>query len=197
MAGQTLRNAPNLDAIAALGESSSARTSAACVAARGTTRAQEVRSKAGLRGPRRQKGRRQAACTCTVLHVQWCATRMISCAAKTSAGVLLGDCCPLPLLSWCSHAYQTAVLWPFEYRADWEPATTSGKSMAGVPGALWRLLAVLQGPSTHNPTLVAGKTLILKNWPIFPGSCGYVVVLPHVAQVRLQTPQGHQPWIFR
>mgnify|MGYP007119764476 CR=1 FL=1 len=54
------------------------------------------------------------------------------------------------------------------YRADWEPATTSGKCMAGVPGVFWRCPAVLQGPSTHNPTLVAGKTLILKNWPIFP-----------------------------
>ena len=54
------------------------------------------------------------------------------------------------------------------YRADWEPAATSGKCMAGVPGALWRLLAVLQGPSTHNPTLVPGETLILKIWPIFP-----------------------------
>ena len=54
------------------------------------------------------------------------------------------------------------------YRADWEPAATSGKSMAGVPGVFWRCPAVLQGPSTHNPTLVAGKTLILKNWPIFP-----------------------------
>ena len=54
------------------------------------------------------------------------------------------------------------------YRADWEPAATSGKSMAGVPGVFWRCLAVLQGPSTHNPAWVAGKTLILKNWPIFP-----------------------------
>jgi hypothetical protein len=56
----------------------------------------------------------------------------------------------------------------FIYRADWEPAATSGKCMAGVPGALWRLLAVLQGPSTHNPAWIAGKPLILKNWPIFP-----------------------------
>ena len=54
------------------------------------------------------------------------------------------------------------------YRADWEPATTSGKCMAGVPGVFWRSPVVLQGPCTHNPTLVAGKTLILKNWPIFP-----------------------------
>jgi hypothetical protein len=56
----------------------------------------------------------------------------------------------------------------FWYRADWEPEATSGKSMAGVPGVFWRCPAVLQGPSTHNPTLVAGKTLILKNWLIFP-----------------------------
>ena len=40
------------------------------------------------------------------------------------------------------------------YRADWGPATTSGKCMAGVPGVFWRLLAVLWGPTTHNPALV-------------------------------------------
>ena len=40
--------------------------------------------------------------------------------------------------------------------------------MAGVPGVFWRCPAVLKGPSTHNPTLVLRKTLILKNWPIFP-----------------------------
>ena len=55
-----------------------------------------------------------------------------------------------------------------DYRADWEPEAPSGKSMAGVPGVFWRCPAVLQCPSTHNPTWVAGKTLILKNWPIFP-----------------------------
>ena len=54
------------------------------------------------------------------------------------------------------------------YRANWEPATTSGKCMAGVPGVFWRSPAVLQGPCTHNPTLVAGKTHTSKNWPIFP-----------------------------
>ena len=54
------------------------------------------------------------------------------------------------------------------YRADWEPATTTRKCMAGVPGVFWRCPAVLQGPSTHNPAWIAGKTLILKNWPIFP-----------------------------
>ena len=59
------------------------------------------------------------------------------------------------------------------YRADWEPEAPSGKSMAGVPGVFWRCPAVLQGPSTHNPTLVAGKTLILKNWPIY-GRYGHI-----------------------
>ena len=54
------------------------------------------------------------------------------------------------------------------YRADWEPEAPSGKSMAGVPGVFWRCPAVLQGPSTHNPALVAGKTLILKKLLIFP-----------------------------
>ena len=56
----------------------------------------------------------------------------------------------------------------FTHRADWEPEATSGKCMAGVPGVFWRSPAVLWGPSTHNPALVAGKPLILKNWPIFP-----------------------------
>ena len=30
-----------------------------------------------------------------------------------------------------------------KYRADWEPATTSGKCMAGVPGVFWRSPVVL------------------------------------------------------
>ena len=45
------------------------------------------------------------------------------------------------------------------YRADWEPATTSGKCMAGVPGVFWRSPAVLWGPTTHNPALFKGKPL--------------------------------------
>ena len=57
---------------------------------------------------------------------------------------------------------------PQHYRADWEPEAPSGKCMAGVPGVFCRFPVVLQGPSTHNPTWVAGKTLILKNWPISP-----------------------------
>ena len=72
------------------------------------------------------------------------------------------------------------------YRADWEPAATSGRRVLGV---FWRCPAVLWGPSTPNPTQVSWKTLILKNWPIFPASCGYVVVLPHVAQVRFWRPK--------
>ena len=72
------------------------------------------------------------------------------------------------------------------YRADWEPAASSGRRVLGV---FWRCPAVLWGPSTPNPTQVSWKTLILKNWPIFPASCGYVVVLPHVAQVRFWRPK--------
>ena len=52
-------------------------------------------------------------------------------------------------------ALYTAVAFSYGlYRADWEPEATSGKSMAGVPGVFWRCPAVLQGPSTHNPTWV-------------------------------------------
>ena len=65
------------------------------------------------------------------------------------------------------HSYDW-VLGLLYYRADWEPAASSRKCMAGVPGVFWRSPAVLWGPSTHNPALVAGKPLILKNWPIFP-----------------------------
>ena len=50
------------------------------------------------------------------------------------------------------------------YRADWEPAATSGRRALGV---FWRCPAVLWGPSTPNPTQVSWETLILKNWPIF------------------------------
>ena len=45
------------------------------------------------------------------------------------------------------------------YRADWEPAATSGRRVLGV---FWRCPAVLWGPSTPNPTQVSWKTLILK-----------------------------------
>ena len=72
------------------------------------------------------------------------------------------------------------------YRADWEPEASSGRRVLGV---FWRCPAVLWGPSTPNPTQVSWKTLILKNWLIFPASCGYVVVLPHVAQVRFWRPK--------
>ena len=54
------------------------------------------------------------------------------------------------------------------YRADWEPEAPSGKCMAGVPGVFWRCPAASQGPSTHNPAWVPGKTHTSKNWPIFP-----------------------------
>ena len=46
------------------------------------------------------------------------------------------------------------------YRADWEPEAPSGKCMAGV---FWRCPAALQGPSTHNPALVAGKPILQEN----------------------------------
>ena len=72
------------------------------------------------------------------------------------------------------------------YRADWEPATTSGRRALSV---FWRYSAVLWGPSTPNPTQISWKPLILKNWLIYPASCGYVAVLPHVAQVRFWRPK--------
>ena len=50
------------------------------------------------------------------------------------------------------------------YSADWEPAAPSGRRVLGV---FWRCLPALWGPSTPNPTLVAGENLIVKNWPIF------------------------------
>ena len=53
---------------------------------------------------------------------------------------------------------------PSPYRADWEPAATSGRRALGL---FWRCPAVLWGPSTPNPTQVSWKTLILKNWLIF------------------------------
>ena len=74
----------------------------------------------------------------------------------------------------------------YDYRANWEPAASSGRRALGV---FWRCPAVLWGLSTPTPTQVSWKTLILKNWPIFPASCGYVVVLPHVAQVRFWRPK--------
>ena len=72
------------------------------------------------------------------------------------------------------------------YRADWEPAAASGRRVLGVS---WGCPAALWGPSTPNSTRVSWKTLILKNWPIFPVSCGYVVDWPHVAQVRFWRPK--------
>ena len=76
------------------------------------------------------------------------------------------------------------------YRADWEPAATSGKCMAGVPGVFWRCSAVLWGPSIHNPTRISGKTLILKNWPIFPICMEKRVGSAPSDQGRLWQPNG-------
>ena len=45
------------------------------------------------------------------------------------------------------------------------------------------------GPSTLNSTCISWKPLILKNRPIFLCACGYVVDLPHVAQVRFWQPK--------
>ena len=69
-----------------------------------------------------------------------------------------------------------------EYRADWEPATTSGKCMAGVPGVFWRCPAVLQGPSTHNPAWFQGKPILLKIGRFSLYACGNGVDLPHLAK---------------
>ena len=49
------------------------------------------------------------------------------------------------------------------YRADWEPAASSGKSMAGVPGVFWRSPVVFWGLSAQNPALVSGKPHTSKN----------------------------------
>ena len=81
------------------------------------------------------------------------------------------------------YAFVSAKMYLHRYRADWEPEATSGRRALGV---FWRYSAVLWGPSTSNPTLISWKTLILKNWPIYPASCGYVVLLPHVVQVRFR-----------
>ena len=78
------------------------------------------------------------------------------------------------------------------YRADWEPEAPSGKCMAGVPGVFWRWPAVLWGPTTHNPTLVAGKTLILKNWPISPMRMWKWGGSAPCGQARLWRPNGPQ-----
>ena len=80
----------------------------------------------------------------------------------------------------------------YPYRADWEPAAPSGKCVAGVPRVFWRCRAVLQGPSTHNPTLVAGKTLILKNWPIFPLCMWKMGGSAPFGQARLSRPNWPQ-----
>ena len=40
-----------------------------------------------------------------------------------------------------------------------------------------------------NATQVSWKTLVLKNWPIFPASCGHVVDWPYVTQVRFWRPK--------
>ena len=51
------------------------------------------------------------------------------------------------------------------HRADWEPEAPSGRRALRV---FWRCPAVFWGLSTPNPTQVSWKTLILKNWLIFP-----------------------------
>ena len=78
------------------------------------------------------------------------------------------------------------IVWWVAYRADWEPEAPSGRRVLGV---FWRYSAVLWGPSTRDPFQISWKTLILKNWPIFPVSCGYVVDWPHVAQVHFWRPK--------
>ena len=87
----------------------------------------------------------------------------------------------------CMHAQFTST-----YRADWEPEAPSGKCMAGVPGVFWRCPAVLQGPSTHNPTWVAGKTLILKIWLISPLCMWKMGGSAPSGQARLSRPNWPQ-----
>ena len=64
------------------------------------------------------------------------------------------------------HPHPLAALYPTHrfpslstYRADWEPAASSGKCMAGVPGVFWRCPAALQGPSTHTGRIGSRKQL--------------------------------------
>ena len=76
------------------------------------------------------------------------------------------------------------------YRADLEPAATSGKCMAGVPGVFWRCPAVLQGPSTHNPAWVLWKTHTSKNWLIFPVCMWKWAESAPCGQARLWQPNG-------
>ena len=54
--------------------------------------------------------------------------------------------------------------------------------VGGVLGVLRRCQAVLWGPSTPNPALLAWKPHAFKNWPIFLYACCYVVDFPHVAK---------------
>ena len=103
-------------------------------------------------------------------------------AKQMMASVCRGHCAPSSSIEMASGGGMLRRT----YRADWEQAATSGRRALGV---FWRYPAVLWGPSTPNPTQGSWKTLILKKWPIFPASCGYVVVLPHVAQVRFWRPK--------
>ena len=59
------------------------------------------------------------------------------------------------------------------YRADWEPAASSGRRIGGVPGVLWRCPAGLWAPYTSTPAWVGWKTR---------RACGNGVDLPHVAK---------------
>ena len=78
------------------------------------------------------------------------------------------------------------------YRADWEPAAASGKCTAGVPGVLWRSPAVLWGPPTPNPMLVAGRTHTSENWPIFHLCMWRCGESAPCGQARLWRPNGPQ-----
>ena len=61
---------------------------------------------------------------------------------------------PLPSVCLWRVAMRALTVPCITYRADWEPEAPSGKSMASVPGVVWRCPVVLQGPSTHNPAWV-------------------------------------------
>ena len=74
------------------------------------------------------------------------------CAAE-SAGVCVWWCHLL------GRAEDAPLLGRAKYRADWEPATTSGRRALSV---FSRYSAVLWGSSTPNPTQISWKPLILK-----------------------------------
>ena len=133
----------------------------------------EHRQKWG-RGPRPTSPDSSTTARCRVAGVYRADWEPAATSGKCMAGVV------------CYSTWSSFHISWLRYRADWEPAATSGRRVLGV---FWRCPAALGGPSTPNPAHFSWKILDVKNWPIFPASCGYVVDLPHVAQVRFWRPK--------